>query len=87
MYEAIEVAISWERCNELDITDVLEPELQLAVTARLEKSLEVDDVVVGFSSWDGVVVWDAEGNKIEPPEAVVKAVQAAITDEARKLTA
>jgi hypothetical protein len=87
MYEAIEVTVSWERCKELGITDALESGLRLGVRARLEKLLDVEEVSVGFSGWGGVDVWDPEGDKIEPPEELVKTVQAVIADEARKLTA
>jgi hypothetical protein len=87
MYEAIEVTMSREYCNELGITEVLEPELQLAVTARLEEKLDVEDVTIGFSGWNGVGVWDADGDKIEPRGALIKIVQTAIAREARKLTA
>ena len=85
-YEAIEVTISWERCEELGVTDALEPELQLAVTARLEQRLDVGEVTTGFSGWDGVAVWDSNGDKMEPPGSVKEAVNNVIADEAQRLT-
>jgi hypothetical protein len=85
-YGVIEVTVSWETCRDLGITDALGPELQLAVEAEVEARLSAIEASVVFSQFDAIDVWSANGDKMDPPNAVVEVAHEIIAEEAERLT-
>jgi hypothetical protein len=88
MYEAIEITIAFEQLRAHGVTDALEDYLQLEIERAAEGALDVGDVIVSYSGWSGIEVWNEDGDKIDVPEDIGRtlgAIVAAKLGEAARL--